>query len=163
MSRENPGRTKEGHEIMATCNNGEPIAADEVYAVTPTGAPDYSWRADYVFLQPQHFWRAQWLPETAGAVRVVRADVDNPMHYWVSAPGLLGVGVHAVRGRFRIVQFAELRAAAADLAEQMSRWHPDTIATLALPEGFTIDVVPPGLVYGTVTAHNTALRQSIKA
>lgn len=128
----------------------QPLDPAEVYAVTPDGMLDSSgWVVAYVFLQPEHHWRAEWHPEKAGQVRLVRADNPSRMHHWVSAPGLLGVRAHAVNSRSRVVKHTELRAAAAEIAEQIGRCLPDMGAVVELPRGFTVDIVPPALVFGS--------------
>lgn len=148
--------TTSGQPMTRVAVSGEPIHADEVYAVTPDGQWNINWRMDFLFIQPDHLWRANWLPEAAGCVSLVRDDNTNLSHHWASAAGLLGVCAHPVRGQFRMVRMEELRAATTNVVEQMDRWLSDTLATVAVPTGFTIVIVRPELVHGTVRAHRRA-------
>lgn len=156
LERPRNDTTTTGRAVTRTAVSGEPIRADEVYAVTPDGQWNINWRMDYLFIQPDHLWRANWLPEAAGCVSLIRDDNTNLSHHWASAAGLLGVCAHPVRGQFRMVRMEELRAATATIVEQMDRWVPETIATVAVPTGFTIHIVRPELVHGTIRAHRRA-------
>ncbi len=135
------------------------IRPDHVHVVTPTGGPDFGWGLDVAFVAPQHRWRAEYLPEGERLVRLVREDVGDGHHYWISAPGLIGVRPHAMHGRFRMVRHETLLAVATTIAEQMSRTIPGTDAVVEVPEGFAIDIVPLQLVYGTREAHAEAVRR----
>ncbi|UJW28656.1 hypothetical protein L3Q67_25665 [Saccharothrix sp. AJ9571] len=43
--------------------SGERIRAAEVYVVAPDGTPNLNRPQEYLFIQPDHLWRASWLPE----------------------------------------------------------------------------------------------------
>jgi hypothetical protein len=144
--------------LTRTAVSGEPIVAGHVFDVTPDGQPNLDWAGAYLFIQPAHLWRAEWMPEALATVRVVRDDNTNPSLHRACAPGLLGVVGHAVGGRFRLIPDGELHAAVAAIEEQMRTWADPSSAVVVLPAGFTVHIVPPNLVYGTRDAHRTAPR-----
>jgi hypothetical protein len=57
-----------------------------------------------------------------------------------------------------VVSLTSLRSAGAGIAAQISRWRPGTAGTAELPSGFTIDIIPPALVYGTAAAPHGRVR-----
>jgi len=135
---------------------GEPIVAGQRYAVTPDGLPDVN-APHLMFIAPEHQWHIEWAPEVAAMVHLTREDHRSWSSAWLSPLGLLGLSVHAVRGKFRSVSPAEFRAAADEITDQMSRHHPTTHATVVLPEGFTLCPVSPSMVAGSVEAHKQSL------
>jgi hypothetical protein len=135
---------------------GEPIAAGTRYAVTADGQPDIN-APHLLFLAPEHQWRIQWAPEEPATVHLTREDHDDLSPVWLAPLGLLGLAVHAVRGRFRIVSATAFQAAADEILQQMSRQYPAGRATVTIPEGFTLHTVAPAMVAGSVEAHNRVL------
>lgn len=86
-------------------------------------------------------------------VHLTREDHDDWSPVWLAPLGLLGLAVHAVRGKFRSVSPAEFRSAADEILGQMSRQHPATRATVVIPEGSILHTVAPSMVAGSVEAH----------
>lgn len=53
----------------------ERAGADEIYAVMPDGKHSRATeQMEYLFIQPDHLWRSDWLSEAAEFVRLVRDD-----------------------------------------------------------------------------------------
>ncbi len=147
-----------GQLIAAT---GERIDAGEVYVVTPDGKTNAYRRLEYLFIQPDHLWRASWLPDAAGWVSLVRDDRTGLSYHpaWSTAPGLLGVCAYA-DGEILPGRTQELLAATANIAAQMDNYSPATFATVTVPTGFIVNIVQPGLVYGTLREHRRAALES---
>ncbi|WP_145830945.1 hypothetical protein [Actinoplanes teichomyceticus] len=56
---------------------------------------------------------------------------------------------------------AEFQAAADEITGQMSRYVPDTWATVVLPAGFTLYTVSAAMVAGSLDAHAQLLRAGV--
>jgi hypothetical protein len=149
---DSPARRQPGFQTQA----GEVILAGQRYAVTRDGLPDIN-AAHLMFIAPEHQWHTAWIPETAATVSLTREDHVGWSAAWLDPLGLLGLAVHAIRGRFRTVSPAEFQAAADDITDQMSRYLPDTWATVVLPDGFTLHTVSPEMVVGSVENHTQLL------
>jgi hypothetical protein len=135
---------------------GEVIVAGQRYAVTRDGLPDIN-AAHLMFIAPAYQWRIELAPEAAATVSLTREDHEGRAAAWLAPLGLLGLAVHATRGRFRTVSAAEFRAAADEITDQMSRYLPGTWATVVLPEGFTLYTVSPAMVVGSIETHTQLL------
>jgi hypothetical protein len=140
------------HQPGVRTQTGEIIASGQRYAVTRDGLPDIN-AADLMFIAPEHQWRTVWSPEAAATVSLTREDHAGGSAAWLAPLGLLGLAVHAVGGRFRTVSATEFQAAADEITDQMSRYIPDTWATVVLPAGFTLYTVSPAMVVGSVQTH----------
>jgi hypothetical protein len=140
-----------GQPVARFAASGERIRAGEVYVVAPDGGPNLDRLQEYLFIQPDHLWRASWVPDLAGGVSLVRDDeIGLPYHpAWSTAPGLLGVCAYAdceiLPGRAK-----ELLVATANIAAQISNWSPPTMAAVSVPTGFIVNIVQPALIYGTL-------------
>jgi hypothetical protein len=159
-----PERTRDetidtGQPVARFAGSGERIGADEIYVVTPNGNHSRTTeRMEYMFIQPEHLWRSDWLPDAAGFIRLVRDDHHAGLSYdwtWPTAAGLLGVCAYPIHGEFRTVRPQELWAAAANVVNQMSNHRPPpaTLVTVSVPSGYTVHIVQPDLVYGTLREH----------
>jgi hypothetical protein len=62
-----------GQPVARFAASGERIRAGEVYVVAPDGTPNLDRLQEYLFIQPDHLWRASWLPDRG--TRFQRADV----------------------------------------------------------------------------------------
>ncbi|MGI8307005.1 hypothetical protein [Saccharopolyspora hattusasensis] len=153
-----------GQPVARATTSGERILANEVYVVTPDGKPNRNDYLEYLFVQPDHLWRADWSPEMAGRVKLVRDDHSSPSYHavWSTAAGLLGVCPYLDPANpFRAVSAEELRVAAASVVDQMSYWSPVTFARVVVPTGFTVHIVQPGLVCATLREHRQHWRVAL--
>jgi hypothetical protein len=143
-----------GQPVARFAASGERIRAGEVYVVAPDGSPNLDRLQEYLFIQPDHLWRASWLPDRPGSVDLVRDDEGGlPYHPARStAPGLLGVCAYA-DGEILPGYRKELPTATANVAAQISNWSPPTMAAVSVPTGFIVNIVQPALVYGTLHEH----------
>ncbi|MDT8913463.1 hypothetical protein [Amycolatopsis sp. PS_44_ISF1] len=145
---------------LRVATSGERIRAGKIYVITPGGAVSRNDQLEYLFIQPDHLWRISWSTTVAGLVELVRDDHGitwtNPV--WSTAAGLLGVRPCVDRAHPLVgVSVEQLRTVTSTIVNQMTNFSPVTWARVAVPTGYTVDIVRPELVYGTIGEHRRGL------
>ncbi|SFQ28416.1 hypothetical protein SAMN05421854_110102 [Amycolatopsis rubida] len=94
-----------GRPVVRFAATGEPVRRAEVCTLTRDGRHHATERTKYVFIPPDHLWRADWLPEAAGTVKLVRDDETGMAWHpaWSTTAGLPEVCTCPVHGERRFV------------------------------------------------------------